>query len=176
MFTLSVAVNCSITIFFACYCIAVEGWRLLYIIGLIEALIFCGLGWLLSGFTVSSNWIVFYARQIIIYNSSSFCMLPWIWHQMRCLTTSGIIIWRMPEVSTTIPSPGGCSTTWQSSSSVFNPWSLIISVSEISRYSSNILLWKILLLLFYSFTFVTIWFLNCGFLSILLESKNVEKF
>lgn len=55
VFTLAVAVNCSITIFFACYCIAVEGWRLLYIIGLIEALVFCGLGWLLSGFTVSSN-------------------------------------------------------------------------------------------------------------------------
>ena len=53
VFTLSVAVNCSITIFFACYCIAVEGWRLLYIIGLIEALVFCGLGWLLSGFTVN---------------------------------------------------------------------------------------------------------------------------
>jgi len=52
VFTLSVALNCSITIFFACYCIAVEGWRLLYIIGLIEALIFCGLGWLLSGFTL----------------------------------------------------------------------------------------------------------------------------
>ena len=52
VFTMSVALNCSITIFFACYCIAVEGWRLLYIIGLIEALIFCGLGWLLSGFTV----------------------------------------------------------------------------------------------------------------------------
>ena len=52
VFTLAVAVNCSITIFFACYCIAVEGWRLLYIIGLIEALVFCGLGWLLSGFTV----------------------------------------------------------------------------------------------------------------------------
>ena len=53
VFTMAVAVNCSITIFFACYCIAVEGWRLLYIIGLIEALVFCGLGWLLSGFTVS---------------------------------------------------------------------------------------------------------------------------
>lgn len=52
MFTLSVAINCSITIFFACYCISIEGWKLLYIIGLIEALIFCGLGWLLSGFTV----------------------------------------------------------------------------------------------------------------------------
>ena len=55
VFTMAVAVNCSITIFFACYCIAVEGWRLLYIIGLIEALVFCGLGWLLSGFTVSLN-------------------------------------------------------------------------------------------------------------------------
>ena len=53
MFTLSVAVNCSITIFFAIYCINVEGWKLLYVIGLVEALIFCGLGWLLSGFTVS---------------------------------------------------------------------------------------------------------------------------
>ena len=55
MFTLSVAINCSITIFFACYCISIEGWKLLYIIGLIEALIFCGLGWLLSGFTVSQK-------------------------------------------------------------------------------------------------------------------------
>eukprot|EP00095_Tigriopus_kingsejongensis_P005009 maker-scaffold139_size317827-snap-gene-1.20 protein:Tk05009 transcript:maker-scaffold139_size317827-snap-gene-1.20-mRNA-1 annotation:"hypothetical protein AaeL_AAEL001203" len=52
MFTLSVAINCSITIFFAFYCISVEGWKLLYVIGLIEAFIFCGLGWLLSGFTV----------------------------------------------------------------------------------------------------------------------------
>jgi len=52
IFTLSVAINCSITIFFACYCISMEGWKLLYVIGLIEALIFCGLGWLLSGFTV----------------------------------------------------------------------------------------------------------------------------
>ena len=52
MFTMSVAINCSITIFFAIYCISAEGWKLLYIIGLIEALIFCGLGWLLSGFTV----------------------------------------------------------------------------------------------------------------------------
>ncbi len=52
-FTLSVAINCTITIFFAFYCISVEGWRLLYVIGLVEALIFCGLGWLLSGFTVS---------------------------------------------------------------------------------------------------------------------------
>lgn len=52
LFTLSVAINCSITIFFACYCIHAEGWKLLYVIGLIEALIFCGLGWLLSGFTV----------------------------------------------------------------------------------------------------------------------------
>ncbi len=54
IFTLSVAINCSITIFFAFYCISMEGWKLLYIIGLIEALIFCGLGWLLSGFTVKS--------------------------------------------------------------------------------------------------------------------------
>nr|XP_040568396.1 probable protein S-acyltransferase 23 isoform X2 [Lepeophtheirus salmonis] len=52
IFTLSVAINCSITIFFACYCISIEGWKLLYIIGLIEALVFCGLGWLLSGFTL----------------------------------------------------------------------------------------------------------------------------
>jgi hypothetical protein len=29
-----------------------KGWKLLYIIGLVEALVFCGLGWLLSGFTV----------------------------------------------------------------------------------------------------------------------------
>ena len=52
VFTLSVAVNCSITIFFAFYCISVEGWKLLYVIGLVEAFVFCGLGWLLSGFTL----------------------------------------------------------------------------------------------------------------------------
>ncbi len=55
-FTLSVAVNCSITIFFAFYCISLEGWKLLYVVGLVEALIFCGLGWLLSGFTVGANY------------------------------------------------------------------------------------------------------------------------
>ena len=59
LFTLSVAINCSITIFFACYCIHSEGWKLLYVIGLIEALIFCGLGWLLSGFTVSISIICY---------------------------------------------------------------------------------------------------------------------
>jgi hypothetical protein len=32
-----------------------QGWKLLYIIGLVEALVFCGLGWLLSGFTVNKN-------------------------------------------------------------------------------------------------------------------------
>ena len=65
MFTLSVAINCSITIFFACYCIHSEGWKLLYVIGLIEALIFCGLGWLLSGFTVSQIIIILIIIMVI---------------------------------------------------------------------------------------------------------------
>ena len=66
MFTLSVAINCSITIFFAFYCISVEGWKLLYVIGLIEALIFCGLGWLLSGFTVRFwNVLLFNNRSVV---------------------------------------------------------------------------------------------------------------
>ena len=72
VFTLAVAVNCSITIFFACYCIAVEGWRLLYIIGLIEALVFCGLGWLLSGFTVSQRIYPYLLKQL---HEFSFSML-----------------------------------------------------------------------------------------------------
>ncbi|XP_023331098.1 probable protein S-acyltransferase 23 isoform X2 [Eurytemora carolleeae] len=76
LFTLSVAINCSITIFFACFCISVEGWKLLYIIGLIEALIFCGLGWLLSGFTLlyaamnlTSNEMFHYKRYNYLKNS-----------------------------------------------------------------------------------------------------------
>uniref|UniRef100_A0A1B0FEF2 Palmitoyltransferase n=1 Tax=Glossina morsitans morsitans TaxID=37546 RepID=A0A1B0FEF2_GLOMM len=48
LFVLSVAVNCSFTIYFACYCIMIEGFTLLYVLGLIEAVVFCGLGWILT--------------------------------------------------------------------------------------------------------------------------------
>ena len=78
MFTLSVAINCSITIFFAFYCISVEGWKLLYVIGLIEALIFCGLGWLLSGFTVRF-WNVFFCSTIDqLFLMHTFVLFEWI--------------------------------------------------------------------------------------------------
>lgn len=48
LFVLSVAVNCSITIYFACYCVMIEGFTLLYVLGLVEAFVFCGLGWILT--------------------------------------------------------------------------------------------------------------------------------
>ena len=57
-------------------------------------------------------------------------MLLWTWPPMRCSTTNATIIWRMPGVSTTTPSPGECSTTSQSSFSASSQWSLTISVSE----------------------------------------------
>lgn len=48
LFVLSVAVNCSFTIYFACYCVMIEGFTLLYVLGLLEAVVFCGLGWILT--------------------------------------------------------------------------------------------------------------------------------
>nr|CAD7255761.1 unnamed protein product [Timema shepardi] len=48
LFVTSIAINCSFTIYFACYCIAVEGFHLLYGLGLVEALVFCFLGWILT--------------------------------------------------------------------------------------------------------------------------------
>ncbi|KAF4519782.1 hypothetical protein B566_EDAN009032 [Ephemera danica] len=53
MFVVSIAINCSYTIYFACYCIALEGWEMMYILGLIEALVFSGLGWILTCTSVS---------------------------------------------------------------------------------------------------------------------------
>lgn len=48
MFVLSVAINCSFTIYFALYCVMIEGFTLLYMLGLLEAIAFCGLGWILT--------------------------------------------------------------------------------------------------------------------------------
>uniref|UniRef100_A0ABD2W6N1 Palmitoyltransferase n=1 Tax=Trichogramma kaykai TaxID=54128 RepID=A0ABD2W6N1_9HYME len=48
LFVLCIAINCSFTIYFACYCIAIEGLHLLYVLGLFEALVFCALGWILT--------------------------------------------------------------------------------------------------------------------------------
>lgn len=53
LFVLSVAINCSFTIYFACYCVMMEGFTLLYLLGLIEAFSFCGLGWILTCTSVS---------------------------------------------------------------------------------------------------------------------------
>ncbi|UYV75951.1 hypothetical protein LAZ67_13001906 [Cordylochernes scorpioides] len=52
MFATMVAVNCSLTVIFAGVCIAVQGWQSLYIAGLLEAIFFCGLGWLITGATL----------------------------------------------------------------------------------------------------------------------------
>lgn len=55
MFVLSVAINCSFTIYFALYCVMIEGFTLLYMLGLLEAIVFCGLGWIL---TCTSVWFI----------------------------------------------------------------------------------------------------------------------
>lgn len=54
LFVMSVAINCSFTIYFATYCIAIEGFGVLYVLGLIEAFAFSGLGWILTCTSVSS--------------------------------------------------------------------------------------------------------------------------
>ncbi|KAJ1519451.1 hypothetical protein ONE63_004741 [Megalurothrips usitatus] len=48
LFVMSIAINCSLTVYFACYCIAIEGFQLLYVLGLLESLLFCCLGWILT--------------------------------------------------------------------------------------------------------------------------------
>ncbi|XP_060530846.1 uncharacterized protein LOC132704691 [Cylas formicarius] len=48
IFVMSVAINCSFTIYFATYCVAIEGFGVLYVLGLLEAFVFSGLGWILT--------------------------------------------------------------------------------------------------------------------------------
>ncbi|XP_041988305.1 probable protein S-acyltransferase 23 [Aricia agestis] len=48
LFVASVAINCSLSIYFACYCLLLEGFGLLYLLGLVEAVTFCALGWALT--------------------------------------------------------------------------------------------------------------------------------
>jgi palmitoyltransferase ZDHHC13/17 len=54
LFVMSIAINCSFTIYFACYCVMIEGFTLLYVLGLLEAFIFCGLGWILTCTSVNN--------------------------------------------------------------------------------------------------------------------------
>lgn len=48
LFVMSVAINCTLSIYFACYCLLLEGFGILYLLGLLEAIIFCALGWILT--------------------------------------------------------------------------------------------------------------------------------
>lgn len=48
LFVTSVAFNCTFTIYFACYCVAIDGFDMLYVLGLLESLVFCGFGWILT--------------------------------------------------------------------------------------------------------------------------------
>ncbi|KAF9418749.1 hypothetical protein HW555_004577, partial [Spodoptera exigua] len=48
LFVMSVAINCTLSIYFACYCLLLEGFGLLYVLGLLEAITFCALGWILT--------------------------------------------------------------------------------------------------------------------------------
>lgn len=60
LFVMSVAINCSFTIYFACYCLLLEGFGLLYMLGLLEAVIFCALGWILTCTSVRTFFSNFY--------------------------------------------------------------------------------------------------------------------
>lgn len=53
LFVMSVAINCTLSIYFACYCLLLEGFGLLYVLGLLEAITFCALGWILTCTSVS---------------------------------------------------------------------------------------------------------------------------
>lgn len=55
LFVMSVATNCSYSIYFALYCVAIEGFETLYVLGLIESFVFCALGWILTCTSVSDN-------------------------------------------------------------------------------------------------------------------------
>ncbi|XP_047520141.1 probable protein S-acyltransferase 23 isoform X1 [Pieris napi] len=48
LFVMSVAINCTLSIYFACYCLYLEGFGILYMLGLLEAITFCALGWILT--------------------------------------------------------------------------------------------------------------------------------
>ncbi|VVD03830.1 unnamed protein product, partial [Leptidea sinapis] len=48
LFVMSVAINCSISVYFACYCFYLDGFGLMYVVGLLEAITFCALGWILT--------------------------------------------------------------------------------------------------------------------------------
>ncbi|XP_023222196.1 probable protein S-acyltransferase 23 isoform X2 [Centruroides sculpturatus] len=52
IFCSCVAINCTVTVYFAFVCIIKEGWLYCYIAGLLEAIMFCGLGWMLTGSTL----------------------------------------------------------------------------------------------------------------------------
>lgn len=64
-----VAINCSFTLYFACYCIAIEGIQLLYVLGVFEALVFCGLGWILTCTSVDTTHLHIYCH---IFNVQTF--------------------------------------------------------------------------------------------------------
>lgn len=65
LFVMSVAINCTFTIYFACYCIAIEGFGLLYMLGLMEAITFCCFGWILTCTSVINLKASCYIIQII---------------------------------------------------------------------------------------------------------------
>lgn len=48
LFVLSVAINCSYMAYFALYCVMLDGFTVLYFFGLLEAIIFCVFGWILT--------------------------------------------------------------------------------------------------------------------------------
>lgn len=103
LFVMCVAINCSFTLYFACYCIAIEGIQLLYVLGVLEALVFCGLGWILTCTSVN---VICLHRYHIIDNFLSFFsfnrsyMLVWIWLPMKCSIIRDIRTWETKGANT----------------------------------------------------------------------------
>ena len=72
-FVLSVSVNCSFIIYFTCYCLATEGVQFVYILLLVQAFVFCGLGWTTTCTTViflnftNTEWLLKTKNTINLY-------------------------------------------------------------------------------------------------------------
>lgn len=104
LFVMSIAVNCSFMIYFSTYCIAMEGFGVVYILGLVEAFVFSGLGWMLTCTSVSS-----WRKRNVVSGSNYYfycrCYtLAWISQPTKCLTTSDILIWGTRGEDTSIRS------------------------------------------------------------------------
>lgn len=137
---MSIAINCSFTIYFACYCVMIEGFTLLYVLGLLEAFIFCGLGWILTCTSVILNRSSIDVRLIVI--NFSFFMLAWILLQTKCSTTNVILTFVTNAVATTTDSLEASSWISLSLFACAHLWMTICCLT--SNFESRFRLWNLL--------------------------------